>query len=244
VDWTEVEREGLALPVLANEATGHGTLIAIVDTGVRFDHPHLLLPQRGFGIARGASGTLSTSSGEEAALDLYGHGTCCAALVHLLAPRAALFAVRVTDERGTTDTARLARGIVLATAEGADIIAVALGTEVGDRAVLDAAVATATQRQAVVVAADPRHGRRVLPAQSLGAIGVGHLDGVDVGCLPEGAVVAEGRARPSPSPGARNFWGSSLSTARAAAALARLLEASQERGDALRRGFKKALSVL
>jgi subtilisin family serine protease len=240
--WRAVAAEGLALPTIAPDATGLGATIAIVDTGVAFDHPHLALAPRGFGIDRDPAGVLQRIDGPDACGDRYGHGTCCAALIHLLAPEAALFAVRVTDAQGRADTERLARGIELAAAEGAEVVCVALGTETGARARVDGAIARAVQAGAVVVAADPGHGRRVLPAHSPDVLGVRHRDGVDVAVTKEGTIVAEGRARPSPQ--ARNFWGSSLGAARAAAALARRFEATKDRGEALRRGFKKALIVL
>jgi subtilisin len=224
-DWSHVADEGLAVPAIAVEARGRGVRVGIVDTGVRFAHPHLLLPPRG-----------------RAPLDdRVGHGTCCAALVHLLAPEAELYAVCVTNERGTTDASNLARGIDAAVEDGAEIVLVALGASSAEP--IDEAVARASARRAVVVAADPR--QAVFPARSPGAVGVAHREGVDV-ALDGLQIVAEGRARPVPgdAPKARNFWGTSLAAARAAAALARFQEATGERGDGLVRGFKKALFVL
>jgi hypothetical protein len=231
-DWAQPLTEGLAAPSIAVEASGRGVRLAVIDTGVNFDHPHLGQAPCGHGEFR----------------DHFGHGTCCAALVHLLAPDAELFAVRVTNERGTTDAVHLARGIRLAEESGASILLVALGTEAGDRRAIDEAVFSASAKGAIVVAADPRAlGRSVVPAESPEALGVGHFDGVDVAKTVEGAIVAEGRARP-PRPGVGrapgNFWGASLAAARAAAALARWSELSGERGEALKRGFKKALVVL
>jgi hypothetical protein len=71
---------------------------------------------------------------------------------------------------------------------------------------------------------------------------VGCLDGVDV-ALAGHRVVAEGRARPAPGY-RRNFRGTSLSAARASAALARLAEGTGQRGQALLDGFSKALLVV
>ncbi|MCK6549633.1 hypothetical protein L6R52_27605, partial [Myxococcota bacterium] len=85
-------------------------------------------------------------------------------------------------------------------------------------------------------------GPAVLPAGCPGAIAVAHRDGLDV-AEAGGLVVAEGRARPAPGH-VRNFWGPSLATARTAAALARLAEATKDRGPSLVGRFKKALLVL
>lgn len=248
-DWRAVEAEGLTPPAIAKDASGEGVTIAIVDSGVNFEHPHLMLPSRGFSIEWSGEELVARKGGHR---DLYGHGTCCAALIHLLAPKAGLFAVRVAQDRPTTDADRLAEGIEHAVRQGASIISVALGTETRLRVRLDDAVAHALAAGAVVVAADPTDSGRalpgptrpiMLPAQSPGALGVDHVDGVDVVQRSDGSVVAEGRARKAPG-FPQNFWGASLSTARAAAALARFQEASGARGEALLGGFKKALLVL
>lgn len=240
----EAGAEGLAEPSVAVSGTGRGVLVAVVDTGVNFDHPHLRLRARGLAI-EWEDGALTEVPG--AIRDRFGHGTCCAALLHLLAPGAELFAVRVTGDRATTDADRLARGIERAAEEGATLIAVALGTATRARAGLDDAVARALSRGALVVGADPAPAAsgaaaELLPARSPGALAVGHRDGVDV-VLSGPHLYAEGRARPAPG-GPPNFWGASLAVARAAAALARYAELSGERASLLAAGFKKTLTVV
>lgn len=246
--WAILRAEGLAVPTLASDATGVGVVVAIVDTGVNFDHPHLVGASRGGVAIERDDGELVVVPG--AARDHFGHGTCCAALVHALAPGARLFSVRVTGDRATTDADRVARGIDAAVDSGASIVAVALGTSTVLRAGLDDAVRSARDRGAIVVAPEPRAdgagvlrpGPVVLPAGCPGALAVAHRDGIDVASV--GAlVVAEGRARPAEGH-VRNFWGPSLATARAAAALARFAEGTKDRGPDLVVGFKKALLVL
>src|SRR5262245_30563533 len=100
--------EGVTPPRLAAEFQGRGVSVAIVDSGVNFDHPHLSCSGRGCSV-EWSEGTVEVREG--AFHDLYGHGTCCAALVHALAPAASLVAVRVTADRATTDADRLAAGI-------------------------------------------------------------------------------------------------------------------------------------
>lgn len=230
-DWLTAEK--LSLPSIAVEATGRGTLVAVVDSGANFDHPHLAM--RGTGVSiEWNEGELELREGVHP--DLYGHGTCCAALVHALAPGAELFAVRVTGERATTDADRLAEGIRTAADRGATVIAVPMGTMTRLRARLDDVVAEASEK-AVVVAAWPHAG--VLPAECAGALGAAQKDGIDV-MLEGERVLAEGRARPAPG-FVKNFFGPSLSTARAAAALARWAEISGDRGKDLLGGFKRAL---
>ncbi len=234
--WEAVLREGLAEPTVAADATGLGVLVAIVDTGVNFGHPHVALPARGASV-RWLDGEIDVERGDFG--DPYGHGTCCAALVRLLAPAAELFAVRVTDARPTTDADRLAAGIGVAVREGAGVIAVAMGTRTRLGASLADAVGSALQAGSLVVAAAPDD--EVLPAACPGAIAAHHRDGVDV-VQAAGRLYAEGRARGAE--GFRNnFWGASLSTARVAAALARTAERTGARGAALAQGFSNFVEV-
>jgi hypothetical protein len=236
LDWSAIAQAGLTPPQIASEATGQGVRVAVVDTGVDFDHVHLGLEPRGAAV-RWAGDDLVVDPG--AAPDVFGHGTCCAALIHWLAPGAELYAVRVTDERPTTDAARLALGIRHAVDAGAAVLAVAMGTKTSDRAGLDAAVVWALEQGAVVVAPDP--GEPVLPGICPGAMRVGYWDGVDV--VRDGpGYLAEGRARPARGR-ARNFKGPSMSTARAAAALARYLEGTAARGTAALEAFSNQLGV-
>ena len=234
--WSSVASEGLAVPAIAASTTGRGIRVAIVDTGVNFGHPHLRRAALGASISW-KDGELSIDRRE--LTDRTGHGTCCAALVAFLAPDVELFAVRVTDDRATTDADRLAAGIELAVAEGARIISVSMGTRTAIRARLDDVVRAALGSGSVVVAAGPDD--EVLPAACPGAIAAYHRDGVDV-IFEEGRLYAEGRARPAEG-FRRNFWGSSLSTARIAAALARHAELTGLVGEALARGFSKAVEV-
>jgi len=222
-------------PRIAAEADGSGVVVAIVDSGVNFAHPHLSLPPRGWSVVRGDDGIEVEAGGLH---DRYGHGTCCAALVHWLAPASELFAVRVTSDRPTTDADRLAAGIDVARGEGAHIICVALATRTRVRGGLDRAVAAACEG-AVVLAADP--GPDALPAHCPGAVPVGWRDGVDVAIEGQG-LVAEGLARPAPG-FESNFRGPSLSVARAAAALARWASAEGRMPVEVLEGFKRTLSV-
>lgn len=236
VDWSAIAAAGLTPPTVAPERTGRGIRIAVIDTGVDFAHPHLGLPPAGAHVVR-EDGVVSIR--ETPAPDSYGHGTCCAALIHWLAPDAELYAIRVTDDRPTTDAERLACGIAHGAAVGAAVLAVAMGTKTRFRAALDAAVVDALDAGAIVVAPDP--GAPVAPGVCPGALRVGYWDGVDV-ILDGAQLLAEGRARPA-ARRATNFKGPSMSTARAAAALARYLEGTTQRGSSAVSGFSKALGV-
>lgn len=236
MSWEQVEQDGLARPLVAPSHTGAGILAAFVDTGINFGHPHLRLPARGWSVRRD-DGELRVEP--EGFGDRYGHGTCCAALFHLLAPDASLLAVRVTGDRPMTDADRLAAGIAKAAEEGAQVIAVPMGTRTRLAAGLEDAVTRALELGAVVVAANPDAG--LLPAGCAGALAAHHEEGVDVVRRGD-RICAEGRARPAEGH-PRNFWGASLATARVAAALARVAERDGDRGSSLAAGFPKLLDV-
>jgi subtilisin family serine protease len=235
--WAPLIAEGLTPPAIARDAAGRGLTVAVVDTGVNFSHPHLA--------CRGRAVAVAWDDGE-LAVDLdrvgdrFGHGTCVAALLHRLAPEVELVSVRVTAERAATDVERLARGIRVALEHGAHVISVSLGTRSALSASLHAAVREVVAAGALLVAADP--GEAVLPASSPGALAIGRRDGVDL--VREGArLLADGRARPAPGH-PKNFEGPSLSTARAAAALARLAESTGARGPSLAEALSRALGLV
>lgn len=223
-----------AIPLCFADREGRGITVAVVDSGINFSHPHLALSGRGFAVVREEEG-LVIQPGAHA--DRYGHGTCCAALLHLLAPAAAIMAVRVTSDRPTTDAERLARGITLGAEEGAHILLVPLGTKTVLTLVKEA-VSFALGRGVAIVA--PLPGPDVQPGCLPGVLGVQLREGVDAARDEAGALWADGRAREAPGHRS-NFYGPSLSAARLAAALARFAEARQSLDV---QDFKKTLPVL
>ncbi|MFI9833625.1 S8 family serine peptidase [Streptomyces sp. NPDC051913] len=127
---------------------GAGTTVAVVDTGVSEK-------------ASGLSGRVTAIG--DAGSDCVGHGTFAAGLIAAapdgdraagpagLAPRARILAVRGTDERGDITAQRLADAIRQAADEGAEVIYVGRALADG-KAVLSAAVAYASKKDALVVA--------------------------------------------------------------------------------------------
>ncbi|MCC7383852.1 MAG: S8/S53 family peptidase [Deltaproteobacteria bacterium] len=225
-------------PVLAEvfaDGSGAGVCVAVVDSGINFAHPHLLGAGRGLAVER-RSDALVVIPGAHA--DRFGHGTCCAALIHALAPLAEILAVRVTSDRPTTDGERLQRGLEVAAEEGARVLCVPLGAR-GSLG-LDGTVEALARRGVVVVA--PWIDGETRPGASPGALGVGALDGVDV-ALVGGRLAADPRPRPAPGI-PRNFQGPSLATARVSAAVARWLQRLEAPPpEDLASGFKRALTV-
>lgn len=154
---------------------GRGTTIAVLDTGVAtdstFGRGRLRTLDIGLGITPG-NGTED------------GHGTAVAALAAGLAPDAPgvspsadLLSIRVTDASGTSDMFTISQAIVTAVDAGAQIINVSLGGY-STGAVLDAAIAYATQKGALIVAAagNDQAAQLAWPAADARVVSVGAID--------------------------------------------------------------------
>ncbi len=78
-------------------STGRGVRVAVVDSGVEWDHPALEKCVQG-GVAveydQNADPDISILDDPQP-IDLSGHGTACAGIIHKIAPEAELFSVRV-----------------------------------------------------------------------------------------------------------------------------------------------------
>jgi subtilisin len=75
------------------ESTGAGITIAIIDSGVEADHPEV-----GGRLKRSVRVELDGDAGrivDDDPIDVVGHGTACASIIHRLAPDADLVSVRV-----------------------------------------------------------------------------------------------------------------------------------------------------
>jgi len=116
-------------------------LVAVLDTGIDTD---------GTSLAARIEDDVSlvNSSGIE---DVLGHGTHVAGTIAAIAPNSRLLNVKVADDRGFCESTCVAEGIRLATNRGASVINLSL--EVDPSPELEAAVAYAWERGAVVVAA-------------------------------------------------------------------------------------------
>ena len=101
--------------------------LAVLDTGVDTTHPELASHlMNGYDFVDNDS---DPSEVGIAGIDrAYGHGTFITGLVALAAPDARIMPVRVLDPNGTGDVWRLAKSMVWAAANGADVINLSLGT--------------------------------------------------------------------------------------------------------------------
>lgn len=177
VDQVPFGNETLAFLGAAGDRSnwGRGTTIAILDTG--------LAPDSTFGPNRiqyldVGLGSVPGRGSED------GHGTAVAALAGGaatdapgVAPATNLLSIRVTDASGTSDLFTIAQAIVAAVDAGARIVNISLGGY-GTNATLDAAIAYAGDRGAVIVAAagNDQAAQLAWPAANLSVISVGAVD--------------------------------------------------------------------
>jgi len=168
---------------------GENVTVAIVDTGVNYNHEALaghVLPN-GFDFVDNDADPLDTANGfdddgdgqvDEAA----GHGTLVAGTVLLTAPECNLLPVRVMDDEGNGTAFDVARGIFYAVDQGADVINLSLGLPEYSR-IIDDAVQATHDAGIVMVAAAGNMGTEFppyFPASSPFTLSVASVNGMDV----------------------------------------------------------------
>ena len=146
--------------------TGKGVRIAVIDSGVHAEHPHVGGVAGGFAIRE--DGTLVDDC-----VDRLGHGTAVTAAIREKAPDAEVLAIKVFWRTLATDIGTLARAIDEAAARGAAVINLSLGTaDMRHRERLEGAVARARALGAIVVSAHDAGGVRWLPGSLEGVVAV------------------------------------------------------------------------
>jgi subtilisin family serine protease len=207
--------------------TGSGIRIAVIDSGVHADHPHVRGVGGGFGLRD--DGTLADDF-----VDRLGHGTAVTAAIREKAPDADILVVKVFWRTLATDVSTLVRAIEEAAARGADLINLSLGTaEMQHRNRLSDAVARARSQGAIVVAAHDDAGVRWLPGCLEQVVAVRAdwtcaRDAYSVAFVEDRPVLTTS-AYPRDIPGVsreRNVNGVSFAVANASGFVARALEAS------------------
>lgn len=165
-------------PTAWDRTRGNGIRVAVLDTGVQYDHPDL------------SGKVVKGYNYVERNWDPYdynGHGTHCAGVVAAatnngmgiagMAPGAHIYAVKVLDNRGSGSLANIANGIIHAADNGSKVISLSLGGTSGSTT-LENAVNYAWNKGAVVVAAAGNAGNTVrnYPAAYSNAIAVAATD--------------------------------------------------------------------
>lgn len=198
--------------------------VAVIDSGINPDHPHI--GNVVDGVAFAPDGSLHSDWA-----DRLGHGTAVAAAIHEKAPGADLLAVRVFEDALATSAAVLARAIDWATDQGARFLNLSLGTaNPVHTGLLQAAVDRAVARGATVVAAAVHDGRLWFPGSLRGAVGVVldwdcPRDAIHPHPAAEGFTIYAASGYPRPIPGVppeRNLRGISFAIANVTGTLARM----------------------
>ena len=208
---------------------GDGVSVAVIDSGVNPDHPHV------GAVAGGARITLSGDVADDY-VDRLGHGTAVFAAIREKAPGADILAVRVFEDRLRTSARALVAAIDWAAERGVPLVNLSLGTLREEHAeALAAAVGRLNDAGGVVVAAARADGQRWWPGSLPSAVGVVMdadcpRDCVDVRRDASGDTVVAASPYPRPIPGVppeMNLNGISFAVANATGILARILEGHQ-----------------
>jgi thermitase len=179
--------ERLHVPEAHAFALGRNTRVAILDTGVDPDHPALSgriharndLVDQDSSPWETADGVDNDGDGQVD--EALGHGTHVAGLIAMLAPEADLDIYRILDDEGWGAASNVAKAILNAVKDGADVINLSLGMYDPFRAV-EKALDYATDRGVVVVGAAGNDGVSEpgqYPASFARALGVGSADNAD-----------------------------------------------------------------
>lgn len=168
----------LAAAAAWQHSTGAGVVVAVLDSGVDAEHPDLagrVLPGRDY-----------VDGSTDGRVDPVGHGTTVASLVAGggdpatgLAPDATILPVRVLDEQNRyRDAATVARGVIWAVDQGAQVINLSLGGARESESLADA-LAYAMDHDVVVVACTGNdtgdHTEVWYPAREPGVVAVSGL---------------------------------------------------------------------
>jgi subtilisin family serine protease len=213
------------------DRTGRGITVAVLDSGVHAEHPHV------GGVQGGTS--LAADDYSRDLIDRVGHGTAVAAAIREKSPAASLLVVKIFHQKLATNADVLARAIRWAADNGAHIINLSLGTQNPAHAErLAEATLHAFNRGAVVVSAREVNGVSCLPGALPNVVGVIADDTIErteikVQSTDGGLVVrASPFPRPIPNvPRERNLSGVSFAVANVSGFLARASEHAN--GDAI-----------
>ena len=111
-------------------STGGGVKVAVVDSGIEFDHPAVGGMVRGGVVIEfdeNAENNLRYDPDDQP-MDVAGHGTACAGIIHALAPEAELYSVRVLGKNMGGKAIQFAGGLDWAVENRMDVANLSLST--------------------------------------------------------------------------------------------------------------------
>lgn len=108
------------------QGTGHGIKIAVLDSGIETSHPLLNGLRLSDDVAFVDDGlTISTAPGE--GMDVFGHGTAIAGIIHQIAPEAEIGSFRVLSDQLRSRTPIIREGARVALKKGYHILNCSFG---------------------------------------------------------------------------------------------------------------------
>jgi len=212
---------------------GRGVRIAVIDSGVHAQHPHIDATRLEPGIAVALDGQIIDE--RDATLDRLGHGTAVAAAIQEKAPEATCLPIRVFRDSLNTSAAALIAALRWAIEQEVDLINLSLGaTNAAHRPHFERAAALARAQGILIVAAREADGVPCYPGSLATVLGVG----LDWDCPREQfrrtqengewRLLASGYPRPIPGvPQRRNLYGISFAVAQMTGFAARACEAAR-----------------
>lgn len=208
--------------------------IAIIDSGINPDHPHVLGVAGGCTFAADSQGRPVRRTGFD---DGIGHGTAIAGIFREKLPDARLWAVKIFERKLGASFAVLHAALAWAIEAKMNVIHLSLGTtQRRHRKPLEALCRAARENGSVVLAAARSHDDRIYPAALPSVIGVYWNRDCRPGDIvhhPDTPIQFGAWGQPRPLPGLdqrRNFHGSSFAVAHVSVRVAQLL-ADDEHAD-------------
>jgi len=172
-------------PQAVQQFSGAGIIVAVLDTGIALQHPELagaiVVPGADFAGGDGTAAAQPNGVDDDGDGDVdesVHHGTFVAGLIRLVAPDARILPIRVLEADGKGTAFGVAKGILHAMRNGADVINLSLAMGLESRAV-EIAIEDARDRGVVVVAAAGNRGSACVdfPADLGETIAVASVDG-------------------------------------------------------------------